>query len=176
MAETRIKRRTYVVNREFQYKLVGTFLLSTVAALILFSTGTVLYYWASSMAGDNIFREYIDIKRQVYVTEEDEQGELIRIPKTETIFGVKRWEIIVPPILINNLLILIVIAVIGIFYSHRLIGPIYRMNLDIQRALDGERGVRINLRRGDRFKDLATRVNELIDALDNASSRLETSD
>ena len=164
----------YVVDRGFQYRLVATFLLSTVLALLLFSAGTVFYYWAASMAGDNLFREFIDIRKQVYVTEEDETGQPIRIPQTKTIYGVKRWEIIVPPILINNLFILIVIAVIGVFYSHRIVGPVHRINRDIQRVLDGEINVHVSLRRKDQFQGLAGRVNELIRALDEAKAELET--
>ena len=174
MAKKKLKRRTYVVDRQLQYRLVGMFLLSIVLALILFTAGTVLYYWAASMAGDNLFRESIDIRKQVYVSEPNEEGAAVKVPKTKTVFGVKRWEIIVPPILINNLFILIVIAAVGIFYSHRIAGPVFRIGRDIQRVLDGERGVRISLRQSDRFQDLARRVNELLDALEEANSRLDT--
>ena len=63
------KRRTYIVDRAFQYRLIGMFLISIIMALILFSAGTVLYYWASSMAGDNLFKEFIDINKQVFELE-----------------------------------------------------------------------------------------------------------
>ncbi len=145
-------------------------------ALLLFTAGTVLYYWASSMVGDNLFREFIDINKQVFVTRTNEAGESVRVPETRTIHGVKRWEIIVPPILINNLLILIVITVIGLFYSHRIVGPVYRINRDLQRVLDGEEGVTIRLREKDRFRDLADRVNILISRLYELKSRIGDGD
>lgn len=159
----RNKRKSYVIDRTFQYRLIGTFLISIVGALVLFSSGTVLYYWASSMVGDNLFREFIDINKQVFVTQPDEDGELIRVPETKTIYGVKRWEIIVPPLLINNFLIMIVISVIGLFYSHRIVGPVYRINRDLQRVLDGEQDVRVSLREKDQFHGLALRVNTLLE-------------
>jgi len=172
----RNKRKSYVIDRSFQYRLIGTFLLSIVIALILFTAGTVLYYWASSMVGDNLFREFIDINKQVYVSKPDESGELIRVPETKTIRGVKRWEIIVPPILINNLLIMIVISVIGLFYSHRIVGPVYRINRDLQRVLDGEDDVKIHVREKDQFQGLAGRVNKLITSFYELKSRAEERD
>ena len=159
----RNKQKTYVIDRSFQYRLIGTFLLSTIIALILFTASIALYYWASSMVGDNLFRELIDINKQVYETRTDDSGQLIRVPETRTIYGVKRWEIIVPPILINNFLIMIVISVIGLFYSHRIVGPVYRINRDLQRVLDGEEDVRVKIRDNDQFQGLAVRVNSLLD-------------
>lgn len=169
------KRKTYVVDRAFQYRFIGTFLLSIVISLVLFSGGIVLYYWASSMAGDNLFREFIDINKQVYEIQEDEQGNRIRVPTTETVYGIKRWELIVPPILINNLFMLIVISVIGIIYSHRIAGPVYRMSRQLRRVLDGERGVHITLRKRDALHDLAARINSLIAEFDELREKNRSS-
>lgn len=176
MARQLRKRRTYVVDRGFQYGMVGTFLLATVVALAMFSAGTVLYYWASSMVGDNLFKEFIDIRKHVYVIEEDAEGNEVRKTETRTVEGVKRWEIIVPPILINNLFIMIVISVIGIFYSHRIIGPVYRINRDLQRALDGEEQVKIVVRDYDKFSDLAARINRLLSQFYELKRHADASD
>jgi len=160
------KRKTYVVDKAFQYRFIATFLLSVVISLVLFSGGIALYYWASSMAGDNLFREFIDINRQVYEIQQDEEGNEVRVPTTETVHGIKRWELIVPPILINNLFMLIVISTIGVVYSHRIAGPVYRMNRQLRRVLDGEHGVHITLRKRDSLQGLANRINSLIAEFD----------
>ena len=65
MARGTQKRRTYLVDRAFQYRFIGVFLLSTFIALVLFTGAAALYFWASSMAGDNLFKEFIDINKQV---------------------------------------------------------------------------------------------------------------
>ena len=176
MARQLRKRRTYVIDRGFQYQMIGTFLLSTVVALALFSAGTVLYYWASSMVGDNLFREYIDIRKQVFVTTEDAEGVAVTKTESRTIHDVKRWEIVVPPLLINNLFIMVMIAVIGVFYSHRIIGPIHRINRDLQRAIDGEQDVRIVVRRHDKFADLASRINQLLSLFYSLRKKSEVSE
>ncbi len=75
--------------------------------------------------------------------------------------------VVLPPLLINDLAIMVLIIVVGIFATHRIAGPAYRIEMDIERALDGERGVRIRLRRNDAFEDLAEKVNQLIERVDN---------
>ena len=170
------KRRTYVVDRVFQYRFIGMFLFSIIISLFLFSGGTVLYYWASSMAGDNLFKEFIDINKQVYEIQEDADGERVRVATTQTVHGVKRWELIVPPILINNLFMLIVISVIGVIYSHRIAGPVYRINRELRRTLDGEKGVRISLRKRDKLRDVSMRINALLAEYDTMREKIESSE
>ena len=173
MANTN-KRKSYFIDRKFQSRFIVTFLISVMIALLIFSSGIVGYYWASSMAGDNIFKEFITIDKQVFETRQVEQnGEFktVRIPTTKTMRGIRRWEIVVPPILINNLVILVVISVIGIFYSHRLIGPVYRMTVDLKRRLTGDDNVRIRLRKKDKYQELADTINGLLDRLEEAERK-----
>ena len=167
----RNKRKSYVIDRAFQYRLIGTFLISVVIAFILFSGGTILYFWASSVIEDELSgnRPNSDPPGGPISTNDGEKqsqsGNAQLAPEAN------RWEIIVPPILVNNFLIMIAVAVIGVFYSHRIIGPVYRINRDLQRVLDGEEDVRIKLRDKDQFKGLAGRVNTLLDAFYSMKSK-----
>ena len=165
----KFKRKNKIIDRRFQYGLIATFLISILVSLVMFTLVISSYYWFSSMAGDNVFKEFITIERQVTEQREVmEDGDLKKetYTTTKTIPGVKRWEIVVPPILINNLVIMIVIIIIGIYYSHRIAGPVYRMIVDIQRVLDGETSVRVKLRRKDKLKELSDRVNLLIEKIE----------
>ena len=75
---------------------------------------------------------------------------------------------ILPALLINDLLIMILIIIVGIVMTHRIAGPAYRIEADIERALSGERGVRVRLRRRDAYADLAGKVNQLLERIDGA--------
>ncbi len=79
--------------------------------------------------------------------------------------------LILPPLLLNDLAIMVVAIVVGIVASHRIAGPVYRIASDIERALAGERGVRVSLRRKDALSDLAEKVNALIERIDGARAR-----
>jgi methyl-accepting chemotaxis protein len=84
--------------------------------------------------------------------------------------GIARPELllaILPPLLLNDLAIMVLVIVVGIFTTHRIAGPVYRLESDIERALSGERGVRVRLRKGDAFPELAEKVNRLIERIDD---------
>jgi hypothetical protein len=147
---------------------VGTFLLSVILALVLFTALTVGYYWLQGMAGSNVFKEYITIFKQTTIEEEIEENgvRVVRqFPATREIPGVKRWELVLPPLLLNNLVILVMVVSMGIVYSHRIAGPLYRIEKDLGRVLKGERNVKIVTRKHDKMTSLVNRANEVISEL-----------
>ncbi len=77
--------------------------------------------------------------------------------------GGERFLSLFPPILINDIVIMIFLIVAGIVLTHRIAGPVFRVLSDIERVLAGEKGVRVHFRRGDSFPELAEKVNELIE-------------
>ncbi len=76
--------------------------------------------------------------------------------------------VILPPLLLNDLAIMVLFIVLGILATHRIAGPVYRIEIDIDRVLAGEKGVRVRTRKRDAFPDLAERVNELIERIDDS--------
>lgn len=76
--------------------------------------------------------------------------------------------VILPPLLLNDLVIMIFLIIVGIVGTNKIAGPAYRMESDVERALAGERNVRVRLRRGDAFPELAEKVNKLLESIDDA--------
>ena len=66
-------------------------------------------------------------------------------------------------ILLNNLLLMISMSFIGVRYTNRIAGPVFRVKSDIQRVLDGESGVRVNFRGKDYFPYLSESLNLLLE-------------
>jgi methyl-accepting chemotaxis protein len=75
--------------------------------------------------------------------------------------------VILPPLLLNDLAIMVVAIVAGLVMSHRIAGPVYRIAEDIDRVLAGEKGVQVKLRRKDALEELANKVNQLIEHVDH---------
>jgi methyl-accepting chemotaxis protein len=75
---------------------------------------------------------------------------------------------ILPALLINDLAIMVIMIVVGIFVTHRVAGPVYRIETEIDKVLAGQTGVRVHLRRHDSFPDLAEKVNKLIERIDDS--------
>jgi methyl-accepting chemotaxis protein len=166
------KRKIRVIDSPFQYRMIAIFLTVVVAGFAVFSAGLYFYYWISYSAGDNLFRESITIHKQVMETRtvvENGVSRNVETATTKEVPGVSRLELILPPLLINNLAIMAFIIVAGIFASQRIAGPIYRMEKDVDRVLAGEKGVRVKIRRKDNFPNLAHKVNELIQRSEKAT-------
>ena len=109
----------------------------------------------------NFIKDYKVVEKRIV----ERDGKIVQeeYSYTKDVPGVKRWEIIIPPILINNLIILIVILIIGILYSHKIAGPVHRIKTDIQKVISGKRDIRILLRKKDKLQELADSVNLLIE-------------
>jgi methyl-accepting chemotaxis protein len=170
MKENSEKRRIKVVDSPFQYRMVAVFLGVVLIGFIVFSAGLFLYYWISYAYGDNLFKEIITLHKQVTETKtEVENGvtKSVSYTTTKDIPGVNRLELVLPPLLINNLAIMVFIIIVGIYNSHRIAGPLFRVQRDIERVLAGEKGVRVKVRKRDNFPELAEEVNRLIERVES---------
>ncbi len=174
MQRREVKRRIRVVNGLFQYRLVAIYLTVVLAGFIAFSAGLALYYWLSYVRGDNLFREVITLHKQVTEVRIVEKGGAAtaeRAVVNREVQGVNRLDLIIPPLLINDLVIMAFVIVVGIVTSLRVAGPVFRVQRDIDRALSGESGVRVRVRRKDSFPELAEKVNQLLERLEGRDSR-----
>jgi hypothetical protein len=54
----------------------------------------------------------------------------------------------------------------GVYHSHRIAGPIYRIRFVISEILEGNKSRRISLRPNDEFQDLAQDINKLLDQIE----------
>jgi nitrogen fixation/metabolism regulation signal transduction histidine kinase len=61
------------------------------------------------------------------------------------------------------LLVLCIVIPYSLIYSHKIAGPIYRLEQSLEMLLRGEMDFIIVLRRKDEFKYLANKMNALID-------------
>jgi len=62
--------------------------------------------------------------------------------------------------------------VVGLYFSHKLAGPIYRFKLELQRIADGRERRTIRLRQGDDFHDVAEALNRALEHVQGTESLL----
>lgn len=168
------RRRRKLLASALQSRLLTRFVLAIVLAVVGTTLGFVLHYWVSYIAGERLYHEFIVVYRQEERLESVEvDGRTIerRSYVSEAMPQTTRWALILPPLMLNNAIIAAVLLAFALRSANRLGGPAYRMSTDIRRALAGETGVRIQLRRGDEMRELAQRVNGLLEALEVAESR-----
>jgi type II secretory pathway component PulF len=66
--------------------------------------------------------------------------------------------------------ILVYIALLSVWMSHRIFGPIYRLSQAVKAKLRGEEKIHCKLRKGDYFVDFASELEQLINDNKNKPS------
>jgi len=132
------RRRNYFIKKSFQAKFILKFCLLLIFACVLMG---VLMYVSST--------------RTVTTSFED----LRFVAKSTADF-------ILPSLILCSIvaIILISIACIGVvlFLSHRLAGPLYRLEQSMHRIAAGDLTIETNLRTDDEIKALADSLNEMV--------------
>ena len=140
------RRRRFIVEGNFQTRFILRFVLVIVGATLL-STGALLAVF---------FFKY-------QYGEADFQNLIIMVSPEGTTDVSSLFQIVLIPILVANLLVLCVIVPYALIYSHKIAGPIYRLEQSLDLLLKGEMDFIIVLRRKDEFKYLANKMNAIID-------------
>jgi len=62
--------------------------------------------------------------------------------------------------------VLVLIFILAIILTHRLIGPLNRLERDLKRISEGDYSVRLKLRKNDDLRPIADTINTIIDRLE----------
>jgi len=135
----KFKRTQYFVAKKFQLKYVGLILLLMFATAIMCSY--VVYYTSMVLLGEKLANVY-------------PQGRLMGIIGSVNM-----------RMLLTVLLMTPIVAIIGIYLSHKIAGPIVRMERFLDTIASGDFRARIVLRQGDELTGLANAMNRLQDSL-----------
>lgn len=134
------KRKSYWIDPKVQWAIIQKTLLMNVALVaILYCADKFFFYRMEMMGKDLGFTP-----DHVYFLFLKEQQK------------VKFWAF-----LWTSGIISVLATLIGMRFSHRLAGPIFRLKKEIHRLNNGERIEEINLRDADYFTELADELNSL---------------
>lgn len=140
MAETVKYRRTqYLIAKKFQLKYIGLILFLVLLTGVLCSY--VVYYTMMLGMGDKLANVY-------------PQGRLLAIVNMVNL-----------RMFLSMLLIAPLIVTIGIFASHKIAGPIYRIEKFLDGMAKGDYSSILTLRSNDELMSLASGINRIQDGL-----------
>ncbi len=139
------RRTKYFVAKKFQLKYVGLILLLVFSTAIMCSY--VIYYTMMLTMGDKLANIY-------------PQGRLIAIVNAVNV-----------RILLSMLLVAPLIVIIGIYASHKIAGPIGRIEGFLDGMAMGELSMPLNIRRNDELISLANGINRVLDSMRTAVGR-----
>lgn len=141
-------RRQYWINKRFQTRFILFFILLVISGMAL-STGLVL----------SGFRGHL-------TTLSADTGLSVTDTLTYSI----------PAMVAANLITLVTISIFMIsmtlLVSHRIAGPLYRIESDTAKIADGNLAHRICLRKGDQFRELCVDINRMTENLNTRISEI----
>jgi nitrogen fixation/metabolism regulation signal transduction histidine kinase len=169
-------RKHFFINRKMQGRYMLTFLLPMLIMLGFFLF--TLYFASQSIitTTTRIIKEEIDNK----IAEQfQDQGQPSVEGYTVLVKNIKSYirefssnqkyrKALLSSLLwifgVGILLIIIQIALLTVFFSHKLAGPLYRLEKACHNVIEGDYTEKITLRKGDEMQNLAGLFNEVIHA------------
>jgi methyl-accepting chemotaxis protein len=137
------RRRNYYIKKDFQRNFILKFCaLVAIGSLI---SGVIVYAMSLSTVTTSFERSRLVIKSTA--------------------------DFILPAVLLASAVVIFVIGLatifITLFTSHKIAGPLYRLEKNVQEINDGDFRVRFNLRSNDEIKPLAERLDMMVLTLRN---------
>ena len=137
-----LRRRQYIIKKGLQFRYIGLiFGLAFIASLV---TGWTVFATGWHFLGEKLASVY-------------PQGRLIYILRATNLALMR-----------NLLLISPLIFILGLLFSHRIAGPVYRIEKTLGDISKGNLGLKIRLREGDELVDLAYMINNLVEAFNKS--------
>jgi HAMP domain-containing protein len=69
------------------------------------------------------------------------------------------------PLIIILPIVFAVLAIIVIFISHRIAGPLYRLKMYMEKVENGDYSVKLNFRKNDAIHDIADGFNRMVQGI-----------
>ncbi len=138
--EKKYKRHIYIINKSFQYKYI--FIILSIMLITIFTVSFTTFY----IIWSNIIKEYF------FIPEASK--------KLADIF-VKTSELLLIPLIILT----IIFSIVGVFYSHKIAGPLFRVKRICDELARGNLNQIVKFRKGDEFHDVADALNKVINGL-----------
>jgi HAMP domain-containing protein len=145
-----MKRKKYVVDKDFQGRMVMKVVMLIVIAMIV--SGVVSYSIAIKVEKNS--------KMQIFGVTDEYKGDIVPVSRIDVVRPV-----VIRSTIIGGILGMIIAAVIMFLYSHRLAGPVYRLEKHLEEMIKGNYEARLHFRKKDEFKHLADVINRLEDKL-----------
>ncbi len=140
------KRRRYLVNKGFQFRYMGLIVVPLILLL------TALYYLI-----------YYSVFNQILIPEAIATILLPAMKKVNIIAG--------------GALPIFLFAILrtALIYSNWIVGPIPRLERELDKVIAGNYSIRIKARDNDELKSLVNKINMVLEKFDKAGKSLESS-
>ncbi len=130
-----MKRRTYLINKQFQFRY--TLLSCIVILMIAFAYAAMAVYTTNQIIGDVLISGRETSLREISILHLKQLFKLM-LPFTAVIF------------------------IAGVYLTHRIAGPAYRIVMDLGEIGGGNLNKRVHLRKNDELHEVAEAINQAV--------------
>jgi len=135
------RRKRYLIKRGMQFRYIGIVFALVILASIV--TGYTVFATGWTLLGEKLASVY-------------PQGRLVYVFRTTNMALMR-----------NLLLVSPFIFLLALIFSHKVAGPVYRIEKSIDEIAGGNLMLKVKLRKGDELKDLAEIINVMTENLRN---------
>ena len=135
----KLQRRRYITHKKFQFTMMGMLLLLVLLATLV--TTIVNHYF--------LLASIIDF------TMEHGRGPT----------GMDLFVASLRPLIIILPIVFAVLAIIVVFISHRIAGPLYRLKMYMEKVENGDYSVKLGFRKNDAIHDIADSFNRMVQGI-----------
>ena len=141
------RRRQYIIKKGLQFRYIGlVFGLALLASLV---TGWTVFATAWHFLGDKLASVY-------------PQGRLVYVLRATNLALIR-----------NLLLISPLVFILGLLFSHKIAGPMYRFEKSAEAISKGNLCVNFYVRKGDEMKHTAITLEEMLESLRSDIAKLK---
>lgn len=134
-------RKVYLINPRFQWRFIGFMMIVSFAGIFILFSSNLLFFrqmnqeaLEAGIAANNPFFDFIS----------EQSGLLTKI------------------YLVSSLVAFVVIMSFGLFYSHRIAGPLYQLNKKMKSIAEGGEIEEVHFRKNDLFLELEDSFNKMM--------------
>jgi len=143
------RRKKYLIKQGLQFRYIGV--VFALVILVSIVTGYTVFATGWMLLGEKLASVY-------------PQGRLIYVFKVTNVALMR-----------NILLISPLVFLLALLSSHKIAGPIYRIEKDMGEIARGNLTLRVKLRRGDELQDLADAINAMTENIEKTIALNKTS-
>lgn len=143
MSKNQRKLRNFIINPKFQMKYI--FWVTMGGLTVMTGYAFIFYYFVKE--------NYMILVDMADMTKEAKD------------LLYHELHVIILLLIAFSVLFLIITTIIGIVFSHRVAGPLYKLNLVISKIKEGNTDERCHFRPNDEFREIANNFNEMLNSI-----------
>ena len=178
MAGATYHRRNYLVNKKFQLKYTLSIVAMLLVVMLVSGFGLYMGMWGSIIENFSNFKVSQNLENAKRITDYEaarykkgdyrlekifREAELLSSQEKATLK--KALQSVNKSLVPKILLLAVYIFIIGIFVSHRIAGPMYRIEKSAEAIRSGDLRVNFKIRKGDEMRGAAGALEDMIESL-----------